>query len=209
MATDLSMSWLDKVGKAAMDAIDTAVKVSGDVKQRVDPLIDKSPLASKVRDRILPADLDTSAVPNPESNASPFAPPPTEPEDDTPLGDPDQPAQVYGPGTDPWTGRVLQLLHDRSIEHQFVDLESEDTPPRLEGRLVRETEQQKPPYVYLRGAFIGGFNAIDELARLGLLEDRCAKPEDRDQNPNRVRIVVPGRTENETAPGERTPDDRK
>ena len=203
------MSWLDKVGKAAMDAIDTAVKVSGDVKERVDPLIDKSPLASRVRDRIAPTSLDTSAVPRPESNDSPFAPPPVEPEDDAPLGDPEQPAQVYGPGTDPWTGRVLQILHDRSIEHQYVDLESEDAPPHLDGRLVRETNQQKPPYVYLRGEFIGGFNAIDELARLGLLEERVASPGDRDQNPNRIRIVVPGRTENATAPGERAPDDRK
>ncbi|MEM1032426.1 MAG: glutaredoxin [Myxococcota bacterium] len=207
------MGWFDKVGKAAMDAVDAAVKVSSEVKQRVDPLVDKSPVAQRVRDRLVPSAPDATDTPTPESNASPFAPPPTETtaeaEEAPPLADATQAAQVFGGANDPWTHRTRQLLDDRNVAYAFVDLEGEDTPASLEGRLVRETGQQRAPYVFLRGDFIGGFNALDELARLGLLEDRVLPPEARSAAGGRTRIVVPSRAEDAAVPGERLHDDRK
>ena len=130
------MSFLDKFGKVAMDALDKA---------------------SRVAERFSgPKEDDDFVVPDPEPNESPFAPPP-EDEPDEPLGNADKAAQVFGPGTDPWTGRCLQLLTDHQIEHEYVDLEGEGGTA-IETRLVSETAQHNPPYVYLRGAFIGGFD---------------------------------------------------
>src|SRR5437868_13719350 len=116
------MSWLDKVGKKALDAIDSAARKAEDVQRRVEPLLDKTPLGAKLRERRKAHAIDD--VPMPEQNSSPFTPPPTELEK-RPLGNPALAAQVFGRGTDPWTGRTLQLFVDRDIAHEFVDLEAE------------------------------------------------------------------------------------
>ncbi len=44
----------------------------------------------------------------------------------------------------------------------------------FEGRLIPETKQNTQPWMFLRGEFIGGFNALDEVYRLGQLESRPA-----------------------------------
>src|SRR5690606_23447654 len=102
-----------------------------------------------------------------------------EPDDEAPLGSAEKPAEIFGPGTDPWTGRALQLLSDHQIEHTFVDLEDEANQ-KVEPRLIRQTGQNSPPYVFLRGEFIGGFNALSEIQRLGQLEVRSLPAEERD-----------------------------
>src|SRR5438128_11456159 len=112
------MSWLDKVGKKALDAIDSAARKADDVSRRVEPLLDKTPLGAKLRERRRAQAIDD--VPMPEQNRSPFTPPPIEIAK-KPLGKPELAAQVFGRGTDPWTGRTLQLLVDRDIAHEFID----------------------------------------------------------------------------------------
>ncbi|HZO15732.1 MAG TPA: glutaredoxin [Polyangiaceae bacterium] len=195
------MSFLDKVGKMAMDAIDSATRVAGKVQSKVDPLIEKSELATRLRERIVGRD-DDFAAPDPENNDSPFESAEAE---EAPLGKPQLPAQVFGRGTDPWTGRTLQLLADRQVEHEFVDLEAEGGL-KIHSQLVRETKQNEAPYVFLRGEFIGGFNALSEIERLGQLEARL----DPNQTQGRVRIVIPTRREDERPAGEiGNPDDRK
>jgi glutaredoxin len=167
----------------------------------VDPLIERSPLATKVRDRIAPRG-EAKDVPDPFDNDSPFeAPEPVE--ENTPLGKPELPAQVFGPGTDPWTGRTLQLLTDHGTEHEFVDLESEGGL-KIETRLVRETGQEKPPYVFLRGKLIGGYNALNEIVRLGQLAEMTKSPEERTGARGGIRIVIAAREGDETPPGERS-----
>ncbi len=203
------MSLLDKVGKAAMDALHKATLAAESVQQRADALIDKSPLASQLRERIAPKKADDGfVVPDPEQNDSPFAV--VEEPPDAPIGNPDKAAQVFGPGTDPWTGRCLQLLTDHGVEHDYVDLEAEGGMA-IETRLVRETAQHKPPYVYLRGSFIGGYDALNEIVRLGQIEEQTMPPEQRSQAAaGRTRIVIAKRGADEIRPGEiGNPDDRK
>jgi glutaredoxin 3 len=86
-----------------------------------------------------------------------------------PLGDPEIPAQVYGKRSCPWSGRAVKLLEDRDIEHRFVDLDDSENET-LANRLLAETRQNTVPYVFVRGEFIGGYNALSERDRLGQLE---------------------------------------
>jgi glutaredoxin len=200
------MSLLDKVGKAAMDAVDKAVRAKDDVQKRLDPLIDKSEVASKIRDRVSPAQRSLDEIPDPEKNESPFVQSTPEPEEDEPLADPSRPAQIFGRGTDPWTGRCLRILADRDIDHDFVDLE-EEGGLGIETRLIRQTSQQTAPYVFLRGELVGGFDALSEIERLGQLEEMAKPPEERSKG--RVRIQIAKRGEDDLRPGERGADDRK
>lgn len=194
------MSFLDKVGKLAMDGLDKASRVADKVQERVDPLIERSALATKVRDRIVPKSDAEDDVPDPFANDSPFVAPEPE-EEDKPLGDPEIPAQVYGPGTDPWTGRTLQLLTDHDTEHEFVDLENEGGL-KIETRLVRETGQESAPYVFLRGELIGGYNALNEIVRLGQLEEMTKHPDERKDGAGGIRIVIAKREGDDKPPGE-------
>jgi glutaredoxin len=196
------MSFLDKVGKLAMDGLDKASRVADKVQERVDPLIAKSTLATKVRDRIAPKTDSGEAPPDPFPNDSPFIEAPQE-EEDKPLGDPEIAAQVYGNGTDPWTGRTLQLLTDHDTAHEFVDLESEGGL-KIETRLVRETQQDKPPYVYLRGQLVGGYNALNEIVRLGQLEAMTVHPDEQSGRKGGIRIVIAKREGDDLPPGERS-----
>lgn len=92
------------------------------------------------------------------------------PVDDS-LADSAIPAQVYGPRSCSWSGRAVRLLEDRGIEHRFVDLD-EPQHVGLKERLARETEQRTAPYIFLRGEFVGGHNKLDEIDRLGLLDEK-------------------------------------
>jgi len=203
------MAFLDKLGKVAFDTLDKAAqaaeRASAQAKKHVNPLIDKSKMASKLRDRVVTGKDDDFVVPEPEPNVSPFAAAASEP--DPPLAKPELPAQIYGRATDPWTTRSAQLLRDRGIEHEMVDLEGEGGL-QLEARLMRETGQQAAPFVYLRGELVGGFNALNEIDRLGQLEHMCTPAEERKQG--RVRVEIARRGGDDVPPGERGgPSDRK
>jgi glutaredoxin len=181
-----AMSFLHKVGKAAMDALGKASRLADKVSRRED---------------------DFSAAPLPEQNSSPFEAP--EEEDDEPLANPELPAQVFGRGTDPWTGRSLQLLTDHEVDHEFTDLDG-DGGLTTETMLVRETQAQNPPYIFLRGAFIGAYDALNEIVRLGQIEEMTKHPDERDKSGSRTRIVIAKRDGEEPRPGEiGNPDDRK
>jgi glutaredoxin len=200
------MALLDKLGKKAFDTIEKATRAveraGGELKRKAQPLIDASPLAKQLSKRLQSkqSDDESFVVPNPEPNVSPFAEPDVE-------ADASLAAQLYGRGTDPWTQRCRRLLQDREIDFLFIDLE-EGEGPRLEARLVGETGQQAAPFVFLRGESIGGFNALNEIDRLGQLE-HLTTPED-ERSKGRIRIQVAQRGGDETAPGERgNADERK
>jgi len=110
---------------------------------------------------------------------------------EAPLGDPQIAAQIYGKRSDMWSGRAVRLFQDLGIEARFTDL---DDPNNLgvEMRLVRDTKQYEIPWVYLRGEFIGGYNALDEISRLGKLEERTLPPGEKPATrKSRVRIEAP------------------
>ena len=119
------------------------------------------------------------------------------------LGDPDLEAQVFGKKSCPWTGRAIKLLEDRKVDYDFIDLE--DAKPGTDTALVAETKQNTTPYVYLRGQFVGGYNALSEIDRLGQLDyalmteaEKAAAP------PHVTRVtIVPRPNTDEVAPAMR------
>lgn len=201
------MSWLDKVGRKAFDAIDGASRVAETIRHRIDPILEKTPLGDRLRERARLHDIGD--VPSPEKNVSPFHAQVSASASQKPMGNPDQPAQLFGRGSDPWTARARLLLGDRGVEHEFTDLEAEGGVS-IEAQLVTETRHSTGPWVYLRGEHIGGYNALNEIDRLGQLEELVKRPEDRARGQQRVRIVVGKRGGDDSAPGERgNPDDRQ
>ncbi len=107
--------------------------------------------------------------------AAAAAPPPTAAEvastERSGPGDSEIAAQIYGKESCPWTGRARTLLNDAKIDFDFVELDDSENG-HWEGKLVSITEQTSVPYVFLRGEFVGGFNELSEVVRLGQLENR-------------------------------------
>ena len=122
------------------------------------------------------------------------------------FGDPSIKAQIYGKRSCPWTGRAMTLLERRKVDFDFVDLEE----PEHEAKhlpLTQETKQNTVPYVYLRGRFVGGFNALSEIERLGQLEFALMTKAEREAAPAHVRgveIVARPNTD-EVVPADDTP----
>jgi len=122
------------------------------------------------------------------------------------LGDPGIKAQIYGKKSCPWTGRAITLLERRKVDFDFVDLEEPEHEAKLVP-LVAETKQNTTPYVYLRGTFVGGFNALSEIERLGQLEVALMSKEERASAPAHLRAIeiVPRPNTDEIAPAEADP----
>src|SRR5205807_9274611 len=79
-------------------------------------------------------------------------------------------AQIFGSDADQWTGRCKILFEQRGVAFEFVDVDD----PRQAGvreRLAGQTRRSVLPYVFVRGQFIGGWNELDELDRLGKLDE--------------------------------------
>jgi len=122
------------------------------------------------------------------------------------LGDPAIKAQIYGKKSCPWTGRAISLLERHKVDFDFVDLEEPEHEAKL-APLALETRQNTVPYVYLRGRFVGGFNALSEIERLGQLEVALMSKEELAAAPAHVRAVeiVPRPNTDEVAPAEVDP----
>lgn len=122
------------------------------------------------------------------------------------LGDPGIKAQIYGKKSCPWSGRAITLLEKHKVDFDWVDLEEPEHESK-QLRLANETNQHTVPYVYLRGQFIGGFNALAEVERLGQLEVALMSAEERAQLPAHQQKVeiVPRPNTDEAAPAEQAP----
>lgn len=122
------------------------------------------------------------------------------------FGDPALKAQIFGKKSCPWTGRAITLLERHKVDFDYVDLEE----PEHEAKLVPlsvETKQHTVPFIYLRGTFIGGFNALSEVERLGQLEVAMMTPEERAAAPSHLRSVeiVARPNTDEVAPADQDP----
>ena len=122
------------------------------------------------------------------------------------FGDPSIKAQVYGKKSCPWTGRSITVLERNKVDFDFVDLEEPEHESKL-GGLQLETKQHTVPFNYLRGQFIGGFNALAEIERLGQLEFALMTKEERANAPAHIRSVeiVARPNTDEVVPAEETP----
>src|SRR3954471_18799106 len=85
------------------------------------------------------------------------------------FGDPSIKAQIFGKKSCPWSGRAITLLERHKVDYDYIDLEEPEHEAKL-APLSSETKQHTVPYVYLRGQFVGGFNSLAEIERLGQLE---------------------------------------
>jgi glutaredoxin 3 len=104
------------------------------------------------------------------------------------FGKPEVPAQVYGKKSCPWTGRAMTILERLKVDYDFTDIE-EPEHEKLAVPLAIETKQHTVPYVFLRGQFIGGYNALAEVERLGQLEYLLLSAEEKAKAPAHVRRV--------------------
>lgn len=121
----------------------------------------------------------------------------------TGYGDPSLKAQIFGKKSCPWSGRAITLLERHKVDYEFLDLEEPEHEAKL-APLVIETRQSTVPFVYLRGKFVGGFNALSEIERLGQLEVAMMSVEERAKAPAHLRSVeiVPRPNTDEVAPAE-------
>jgi glutaredoxin 3 len=157
---------LDKLGRAALDAAARYV----DTRER------------KVE----------AARPKPASAPEPSPEPArasNELRDPNELGDETIPVQVFGRMSCPWTQRALRLLDDRGIENVYTEL-AQPGGFSLVPKLVAATGQRTVPYVYLRGEFVGGYDALDEIDRLGQLDEMIKSKAERAASGNRGRIRI-------------------
>ncbi|MBC7973998.1 MAG: glutaredoxin [Myxococcales bacterium] len=122
------------------------------------------------------------------------------------LGDPSIKAQIYGKRSCPWSGRAITLLERHKVDFDFVDLEEPEHEAK-QTPLALETKQNTVPYVYLRGRFVGGFNALSEIERLGQLEVALMSKEELAAAPAHLRAVeiVSRPNTDEVAPAESDP----
>ena len=123
------------------------------------------------------------------------------------FGDPGIKAQIYGKKSCPWTGRAITVLERNKVDFDFIDLEEPEHEEKLVP-LANETKQHTVPFVFLRGQFIGGFNALAEIERLGQLEYALMSKEERERAPAHTHVeIVPRPNTDEIAPAEGAPGD--
>ena len=181
------------LGRKLRDLASTKV---GDALSRADVL------GGKVRDRVVEklAELKPAAPPPVVKAPAPVAARSVVKPPSAGLGDPSRPAQVFGRRSCPWSGRALALLESNRIEHSYFDLDTYGGEGVLR-ELKQTTKQDTVPYVFVRGRFIGGYNALDELHRLGQLEYLILSDTERAQHPMHGRIEVAPRAPGEHFPG--------
>lgn len=180
------------------------VRASGKV---VEALSKADELGGKVRDRVsekleamkaekpMPLVAPTPSAPLVKPAVNAVKAPPVG------LGDPSRPVQVFGRASCPWSGRAVALLQSARIEHAYFDLDGYGSDSVLR-ELKLETKQDTVPYVFVRGRFIGGYNALDEVHRLGQLEYLSLTEEERAKHPLHGRIeIAPRRHDGEHVPG--------
>jgi glutaredoxin len=122
------------------------------------------------------------------------------------FGNPSIKAQIFGKRSCPWTGRAISLLERHKVDFDFVDLEEPEHEAK-QVKLTQETRQNTVPYVYLRGKFVGGFNALSEIERLGQLEVALMSKDELTRAPAHLRAIeiVPRPNTDEVAPAEAGP----
>lgn len=121
------------------------------------------------------------------------------------FGDATIKAQVFGKKSCPWSGRAITILERHKVDFDWVDLEEPEHESKL-AALTAETKQHTVPFVYLRGQFIGGFNALAEIERLGQLEVALMTQAERDAVPAQARFeIVPRPNTDEVVPADELP----
>ena len=223
--TESAKEYAGRARKQAMERLSAgfnrADEIGGDVRDSIQAWWATSPVAAKLRTRLnsraekarAERASDAAALATREAElaaATAAAPPPTQKEmasvQRTGMGDPGIKAQIFGRRSCPWSGRAVTLFESSKVDYDFVDLDDPEFE-QLENKLIEETKHNTVPWIYLRGEFVGGFHALDEIARLGQLELRLMTPAERAAaNPMAGKVQIAQRENtDEVAPAEKSP----
>jgi glutaredoxin len=214
MATDdnkKKSAWTAEATEKLMQALNRADEIGGEVRDYLQDKMATDPRYVQARkamakflgrDYVSKDEAVAAATKIAEKKAAVAAPSPVKAAH-TGYGDPAVKAQIYGKKSCPWSGRAITLLERHKVDFDWVDLEE----PEHEAKLVPltvETNQHTVPFVYLRGKFVGGFNALSEIERLGQLEVAMMTAAEREAAPAHLRAVevVARPNTDETAPAE-------
>lgn len=171
----LDMGLLGKIGGGKFNGVKARLRAAADqaeaqIKKRIAALAtpDPSPLVG--------FNPQTESTKHPENAAFSY-------------GDVRKAVQVFGARTCPWSSRALRLLKSEGIEPVYLDLDHEASRA-MRDELRNETGQASVPYVFLRGEFIGGFDALDEICRLGQLGYFVLPEAERSKHPDHGKFAV-------------------
>lgn len=208
-------TWTRQATEKLFAALNRADEIGGEVRDFLQDRVAKDPRYVAARKRIAQLlggryesreEVAAAAAAKAQQVAAAAATPETTAKRaSTGFGDPSIKAQIYGKKSCPWTGRAITLLERHKVDFDYVDLEEPEHEAKLTG-LSLETKQHTVPFVYLRGQFVGGFNALSEVERLGQLEVALMTAEERAAAPPHQRSVVisPRPNTDEVAPAETT-----
>ncbi|HYO94314.1 MAG TPA: glutaredoxin [Polyangiaceae bacterium] len=189
MARDSEKSILSRAGGKLVKVLERVDTLGGRLRDVV-----ASRLASSME---ATPKSDVSGVP-----AKPVVRPAPDSEGSSGLGDPQRAVQIFGRRSCMWSARAVSVVKSAELEHAYVELGGFGSDP-LANELKAATGQTTVPYVFVRGQFVGGFNALDELHRLGQLEYLALPQHERVKHPLHGRIEVVQRSRDaERVPGE-------
>jgi len=213
-------SWKKKATARVMHALNRADEIGGEVRDYIQDKVltdDRYVAARKRVARLFGKGYESKteqtakaqAVAEKKAAVAAVTPDPTvtaEAQKSKGFGDPSIKAQIFGRKSCPWSGRAITLLEKHKVDYDFVDLDDPEQEPKLT-KLANETHQNTVPFVYLRGVFVGGFNALSEIERLGQLEVALMSKDERAKalaHLRSVEIVARPNTD-EVAPADQTP----
>lgn len=211
-AQSTEKKWTQQATEKLFAALNRADELGGEVRDYLQEKVATDPRYVSARKRIAKllgkryesrGEVAQRAAVRAEQVAAVAASTPAPKKTDGALGDPTVKAQLFGKRSCPWSGRAITLLERHKVDFDFIDLDEPEHEAKLT-RLVLETKQNTVPYIYLRGHFIGGFNALSEIERLGQLEVAMMTPEERQHAPAHLRNIeiVPRPNTDEVAPAD-------
>jgi len=214
--TDDNQKWSKQASERLIAALNRADELGGELRDYLQDRVATDPRYVKARKTmakllgrkyVSQQEAQTQATAKAEKTAAVAAVTPTKQEHKG-FGDPSLKAQIFGKKSCPWSGRAITLLERHKVDYDFVDLEEPEHEAKAPG-LASETHQNTVPYVYLRGKFIGGFNALSEVDRLGQLEVALMSADERANAPAHLKLVeiVPRPNTDEVAPADADPAD--
>jgi glutaredoxin len=170
-------AWTEEATEKLMQAFNRADEIGGELRDKIKEMMDTDPRyiqARKAMAKLLGRDYvskdeQTAAATKKAAAVAAVAAPTVAKVAPKGFGDASVKAQIYGKKSCPWSGRAITLMEKHKIDFDWVDLEEPEHETKL-APLGIETNQHTVPYIYLRGVFVGGFNALSEIERLGQLE---------------------------------------
>jgi glutaredoxin len=204
-------AWTEEATEKLMAAFNRADEIGGELRDKIKEKMDTDPRyiqARKAMAKLLGRDYvsqdeQKAAAQKVAAQKAAVAAPTVAKAAHKGYGDPSVKAQIFGKKSCPWSGRAITLMEKHKVDFDWVDLEEPENEAKL-APLIVETNQQTVPFVYLRGKFVGGFNALSEIERLGQLDIAMMTPAEREAAPAHLRSVeiVARPNTDEVAPAE-------